>query len=287
VGGVIGANSAADVWYIDVDNTSGTQDGTSWATAFDTIQAGVYAAFVAGGGEVWVAEGIYTATADPPVVIMKTNVHIYGGFTGTETLLSERNWTKHPTIIDGEDTRRCVTGADNATLDGFTIKRGYAYNGAAMYNYEASPTVANCIFSDNTARDDAGGIFNDHSSPTFTNCVFFDNVADGTGGGGGTIYTLKIDVSDSDVGTSMPPPDIYYFEEGTEVPIQGLPNSEWRLLKWQSNHPECIADPYSPNTIVNMNPNLTMAMASDTNLSLTRDTADITVTGKFMTRCIV
>ncbi len=24
----------AAVWYVDVDNTSGTEDGTSWATAF-------------------------------------------------------------------------------------------------------------------------------------------------------------------------------------------------------------------------------------------------------------
>ena len=34
----------AAVWYVDVDNTTGPRDGTSWPTAFQTIQEGVDAA---------------------------------------------------------------------------------------------------------------------------------------------------------------------------------------------------------------------------------------------------
>ena len=45
-------NSAADVWYVDVDNTSGPWNGTSWGEAFNTIQAGVDAASSGGEGEI-------------------------------------------------------------------------------------------------------------------------------------------------------------------------------------------------------------------------------------------
>ena len=47
------------VWYVDKDNASGTEDGTTWATAFTTIQPAIDAAHADGGGEVWVAEGVY------------------------------------------------------------------------------------------------------------------------------------------------------------------------------------------------------------------------------------
>ena len=107
------------VWYVDADNTTGIENGRAWATAFSSIQAAVDAAS-ARGGEVWVAEGAYTATTDT-VVTMAENVHLYGGFAGTETLREERDWTAHVTAIDGQNTRRCVIGANNATLDGFTI----------------------------------------------------------------------------------------------------------------------------------------------------------------------
>ena len=40
----------ADIWYVDVDNTAGPWDGTSWGTAFQTIQEGVHAADVDGDG---------------------------------------------------------------------------------------------------------------------------------------------------------------------------------------------------------------------------------------------
>ena len=32
-------NAFSEVWYVDIDNTSGTEDGTSWATAFTSTAA--------------------------------------------------------------------------------------------------------------------------------------------------------------------------------------------------------------------------------------------------------
>ena len=170
-------------WYVNRESTSGNEGGTSWPTAKETIQQGVDSAFDAGGGEVWVAEGTYTATTDP-VVIMREGVHIYGGFAGNETARDQRNWTVHVTIIDGENARRCVTGADQATIDGFSVRNGYASYGGGMFNQSCSPSVTNCTFSEN-ASDWGGGMGDFSSSPTLTNCVFISNsVSGGTLGAG-------------------------------------------------------------------------------------------------------
>jgi len=175
----------AAVWYVDTGNTSGVQNGESWATAFSTIQPAIEAAFDAGGGEVWVAEGTYTSDL-VAVVAMRPGVHLYGGFAGDETSRAERDWETRVTRIDGEDTRRCVFGADEATLDGFTVTRGYvdAGGGAGMLNLLVSSTVRNCTFIDNEAGYNGGGIVNQACIVSVTNCSFTGNEA----AGGGAIY---------------------------------------------------------------------------------------------------
>jgi len=209
------STSTAAVFRVDADSTAPVPDGQTWPTAYKTIQEGINAAVAAGASpsnpaEVWVREGVYTGVTSP-VVTLKPGVHVYGGFAGTETLREERDWDAHETIIDGEDIRRCVIGADAATLDGFTITRGDAQvaRGGGMYTTNSSPTVTNCTFSANraeygggmyngyaslatvtnctfsanTANRDGGGMFNRLSSPTFTNCTFSANTANGVGGG--------------------------------------------------------------------------------------------------------
>ncbi|MBI4557841.1 MAG: PKD domain-containing protein [Candidatus Hydrogenedentes bacterium] len=175
----------AAVWYVDKDNT-GAEDGTSWASAYNTIQEGIDAVYVAAGGEVWVAEGTYTAATNP-VVTMKESVHLYGGFIGlgaggNESTRDQRNWRVHVTIIDGENARRGIHGANNATLDGFTVTRGNAGNGGGMYNSSVSPTVTNCSFTANSAVSNGGGMYNQSSSANVINCSFLTNSANGDGG---------------------------------------------------------------------------------------------------------
>ncbi len=175
--------ASADVWYVDKDNTSGIEDGTSWATAFTTIQPAIEAAHADGGGEVWVAEGVYDeerpndtgARDDDGALLLQEGVDIYGGFTGTEENRADRDWETHETVIDGSIARGgepaifVVLGADNMTLDGFTIA-GRGEFATGMFNNEVSPTVANCIFTGNELAMD-----NQHASPTVTNCTFAGN----------------------------------------------------------------------------------------------------------------
>jgi len=183
VGPLMAAN-----YYVDASAT-GVNNGTSWTDAYITIQDAVDTAWAAGGGEVWVAAGTYTSLSNP-VVTMMPGVHIYGGFAGGETSRGQRDWETNETIIDGENARRCVVGANSATLDGFTLWHGHSsYNhGGGMYNNAVSPTVANCMFLANSVEEgDGGGMYNSNASPAVTNCTFQDNTVTGVEGlyGGG------------------------------------------------------------------------------------------------------
>lgn len=173
---------AGDVWFV---KSGASGDGTSWDSAFGTLQEAVNAASAVGGGEVWVAAGRYTSTTNP-ILTLQSNALVYGGFAGTETARDQRDWTSNKSIIDGESKRCCVFGADDATLDGFTVQHGYAIGfGGGMYNLSVSPMVVNCTFSANKAVYGGGGMCNHESvAPIVTNCVFTGNQADGFGGGG-------------------------------------------------------------------------------------------------------
>jgi len=132
--------------YVDQEVT-GADTGLKWTDAFTTIQPAIDDAFDDGGSELWVGEGTYTSNTDP-VVTMKENVHLYGGFSRSETAGSDRDWNEYETIIDGENARRCVVGANNASLGRFTVTRGCSGFGGGMYNtLSSSPAVINCTFT--------------------------------------------------------------------------------------------------------------------------------------------
>jgi hypothetical protein len=149
--------------------------------SFSTIQQALSAANP--GDELWVKAGVYLLTA--PIAVDKA-VSIYGGFVGTETSLAERDWRMHPTIIDGAQTVRCQYVTAAARIDGFTIRNGkdaaqYS-DGGGIYIEAASPTIANCTITGNSATWRGGGVFNNNASPTISNCVFSNNQSGGEGG---------------------------------------------------------------------------------------------------------
>jgi len=95
-----------------------------------------------------------------------------------------------------ENSNHVVTGSGtdaNAVLDGFTIKGGQADSapphsqGGGMNNDHGSPTVTDCIFTQNAALD-GGGVGNYYGNPTLNNCTFSENSSfwgTGSGAGGG------------------------------------------------------------------------------------------------------
>ncbi len=177
-----------------------------------TIQAGIDAA---GEGDiVLVAPGTYTGTGNRNLDFGGTNM----------TVMSESGAAQ--TIIDceGADVAFYIhTGEDSTSIiRGFTMANGIGGNGAGIVVYDSAATIENCIFSNNTASMNGGGIYYGYApslgfirncvffgnsapyrgggitcdnclgediSPVITDCVFYDNVA-GTGGanGGGAIF---------------------------------------------------------------------------------------------------
>ena len=166
----------AKTWYVDVDNVSGTENGTSWATAYRTIGQALTAATA--NDSVWVAEGSYAET-----VTMKANVALYGGFSGPGSVFADRDPRAHLTLITGEGIRRCVVGADGARLDGFTLDQGWAADGGGgMLNEDASPTVAHCDFISCISNNSGGAVRNWQASPVFEDCTFRWNRTYSNGG---------------------------------------------------------------------------------------------------------
>ena len=188
-----------EVLYVDADSPNDPGTGTR-NDPFRRLQDGIYAAYPR--DEVWVAAGTYrptTGTDRTISFIMKEGVAIYGGFTGTETNRNQRDWVANQTILSGDigtpddsadNSYHVVIGANNATLDGFTITcgnagydSGMASYGGGMLNYLSSPTVINCTFGSNTAIYWGGGMANwGSNSPTIINCTFSGNTASAGGG---------------------------------------------------------------------------------------------------------
>ncbi|MCB0550117.1 MAG: hypothetical protein KDD19_21290, partial [Phaeodactylibacter sp.] len=201
---VQGRPSAGIILYVN-DDAPGANNGSSWTDAFTDLQdALAVAGSCSGVTEIWVAEGVYKPTSGTDrnaSFSMQNDLAIYGGFEGTETQLSQRDWAAHETILSGDigtpadaaDNSYHViynfyNGLDNtAVLDGFTITRGNAdgsgldSRGGGMYNSLVSPLIVNCTFIDNQAVS-GGAVYNANpSTPTYTNCLFANNLANDGG----------------------------------------------------------------------------------------------------------
>ena len=198
---------AAEILYV---TPGGTGDCSTWANACD-LQTALTAA--SSGDEVWVAAGTYKPTTDTDRTSsfqLKDGVAVYGGFTGTESALDERDPAANVTILSGdlngddsnniaydEPTRadnsyHVVSGATGATLNGFTVTAGNANGsgscpgigcgGGLLNTSDSSPVLTNITFSGNSA-DYGGGMYNLSSSPMLTNVTFNSNFAGSYGGG--------------------------------------------------------------------------------------------------------
>ncbi|MFC2046413.1 hypothetical protein ACFLTC_02700 [Chloroflexota bacterium] len=212
------------VVYVSIENARGPWNGESWATPYRTVQEGLDAAAAAGGGEVWVAKGLYkpTDTRDRTAAIrLKPGVALFGGFAGTESEREQRDWVTHATVLSGDITggqdrkgssQHVVMGADDAVIDGFTIRDGYNLpegprahhmtpiillegrgrgTGAGVLCFQCAPLVRNCVISDNVAAKGAGMYIIATKTwppgelqpiPTIVNCTFARNYAMGRGG---------------------------------------------------------------------------------------------------------
>jgi hypothetical protein len=196
-----------NIIYVDEDanDPNSCNNGTSWFDAYRDLQDAFHTARNCASNQIWVAEGTYKPTKESARSIsfeLLDDLAIYGGFAATESHPSQRNLTdpNNETTLSGDigtpnnlsdNSYHVVKSQDvnNAILDGFTITGGSATGswphncGGGMYNSGSSPTVTNCTFTNNSARE-GGAVYNYyHSDPNIINCVFSINTAYNYGGG--------------------------------------------------------------------------------------------------------
>ncbi|SMD11561.1 choice-of-anchor Q domain-containing protein [Pedobacter nyackensis] len=185
-------DTQAQTRYYVKATATGTGTGTSWQDAFTTLTAAITKSVA--GNEIWVAKGTYVSAATTAgTFILKTGVQIYGGFAGTETLLSQRVaaanglFTLNESVLHGQDVNyHVVSSANNNTtlLDGFTITRGLSavstslsgpYIGAGIYVSSGAAIFQNLWIKENNASAAGGGIYNAGTSASFKNLIVENN----------------------------------------------------------------------------------------------------------------
>lgn len=217
--------NAQIIKYVNPSAT-GNGSGNSWANAYTSFQAAINAAptnlSTSQDYQIWVKAGVYTPGLNKTdhFLIDKGQLKIYGGFSGTETAINQRNPVLNPTILSGDLLRNdsgiptlttprtdnaynvLTINASNLVIDGFTISGGHADGDSqaktdrgAGIRFDSgvlgiNVTVKNCIFENNVAKLAAAVLLDtnvNHNSLTyldysFERCIFRNNTAYGGAG---------------------------------------------------------------------------------------------------------
>ena len=231
---VLASVGRAQVLFVDVDNVNPI-DGSSWFTAFDDLQDALAAA--AGDPtitEIWIATGTYLPSSNgvqSAAFDLQDGLALYGGFAGTETLLSERDPVANPVILSGdlngndlpnfvnydENSHHVVkaNGVTGARLDSVTVRSGKTPGppgqlvcdggGGGVQILNSTVTLANVILLENQARPGCfgGGLIANQSNLTLVDCDFVAN--DSVRGAGaelvGSMATVTGCTFDSNIAT--------------------------------------------------------------------------------------
>jgi predicted outer membrane repeat protein len=134
---IASAFAATRVVYVDAHAKSGGT-GRSWNDAYRSLDDALRAART--GDQVWVADGTYTPTSGRDrsrTFDVPEGVAVYGGFSGNERELDDRDWIANPTILSGDigqpgqvedNSYHVVVVHEAVVVDGFTIRDGYSLN---------------------------------------------------------------------------------------------------------------------------------------------------------------
>ena len=241
----------------------GSQDGTSWLNAYNSLDDALASA--SEGAEIWVSLGEYKPAVKvyfdgeqmdtAAVFLIDQNVKLYGGFTGTETNLNQRNPSFNPTVLDGDILANDVIGnydslrSDNArhvlfcteditaatTIDGFVIIGGHAFDnnttslasptnrGGGIYSLGA-PSVVNCDFINNASRVGGALLFlNDGNDDlNISSCNFQSNFSTSSGAAIIAIGYQTVHITDSRIIRNESVTDATIFiDDADSVVIRG------------------------------------------------------------------
>jgi predicted RNA-binding protein with TRAM domain len=193
--------SQATNYYVATTG-SDSNNGLSWTTPFATINQAITTATTL-GGNVWVKGGTYNITGVTPVA----NVHLYGGFAGTEASLTDRALSDkdgngiidpweftYETLLNIVNSTNSgvyisstsMTTADKLIIDGFTITYTCTSATVPPIVVNLASNVGAITFQNNIIRNCAlTGVVADgtttamliNSRGILKNCLFEKNIA--------------------------------------------------------------------------------------------------------------
>jgi predicted outer membrane repeat protein len=169
----------ARVIYVDT-NATGSGSGLSWIDAHTDLAIALAVARPL--DQVWIAAGHYFPPGRETPFELPPGVAVYGGFTGGESSLDQRDPEANLTVLNGDlngdDTPGFQNRIDNARrimdatgpgpnnrLDGLVFSGGYANNepffrdGGALFVDGGTLTIDRCAFIANGAENAGGAIY--------------------------------------------------------------------------------------------------------------------------------
>lgn len=165
---VVASPCLSAIWYVN-GNQASAGDGTSWETAFKTIQQGVDAA--ATEDTVIVAPGVYVEDVDIRAKgITIQSVDPYNAEIVAQTVIRSANDT-------GSTVR--TSAIEEVRIEGLTVT-GATYSGLSVWSPVA---VRRCVITENAASDGAGICCWGGKSLKVEECLIYGNAASGGGGG--------------------------------------------------------------------------------------------------------
>ncbi len=207
---------------IHVDHAAiGSNDGTSWPNAFTDLNNAISSAEY--GDSIWVAQGTYyptTGTNRHFSFLLKNGVSLFGGFEGTETSHSQRDWEANLTVLSGDigtvgdstDNSHtvvlCIAADSTTVFDGFTVSGGNAdsasgnnwapgKSGGGMYIRSSTPgsdnrlQIRNCTFRENHGDYFGGGIYFRSTADGGSVCKIINSIiSENSANEGGGIYFM-------------------------------------------------------------------------------------------------
>lgn len=181
---------SAGVIHVNVLASGATHDGTSWDTAYTSLQDAL--AVAESGDQIWVARGRYTpgpAASPTSTFTIPDGVEVYGGFAGGETTLAERDPDAHPTVLSGDLAGDDTADARGVTLTGGGIAGTNAYHVVTVNGVSSATVLDGLIITGGDARTGAastygGGLHATSSGLLLQGVAFVGNAA----ASGGAVY---------------------------------------------------------------------------------------------------
>ena len=130
--------------------------------------------------------GLAAASADDTVLVACGPYYEHSLVMKSGVCLRSETGEADCVTIDGQGLGRVIfcDNVDNAaSIVGFTIVGGKAFQGGGLFCRRSSPAIRNCTFRDNSAAYGGGAYCSWYSAPTLDDVVFTLNEADSLGAG--------------------------------------------------------------------------------------------------------